>query len=355
MQTKVSVIVPAYNCENYIEKCLDSILCQTLDDMEIIAINDGSTDSTGAILDKYAKNNQKITVFHQKNSGVAAARNAGLKAAKGIYIGFVDADDYISKDMFQSLYCAASQKDADLAMCDFCNVFSQRQEHKVLRLRNEAFCVKELGLLAFYLRYCAKAPILWNKIYKAKLIEQMKLIFVLNFGEDCVFNLKLLPALHTVVTVEKELYFHVERAGSITHTSPELYMDTLLNWEIWRKDHHVEQGDYITSLLFANLFTGFMFTINESSLSGNFFYNHIKELRKYPFFFVFCREMKSGKLKRLYADHILSYRFYAVLQIFALCCCMRLDRIGSEVLKAAKRMILHKLKRNNRGSLIHLL
>ena len=96
---KVSVIVPVYNCEDYIARCIQSLLAQTLREIEIIAIDDGSTDKPGAILDRYAEKDQRLRVFHQKNGGVSAARNKGLQYAQGTYIGFVDGDDYVEPDM----------------------------------------------------------------------------------------------------------------------------------------------------------------------------------------------------------------------------------------------------------------
>ena len=99
MSIKVSIIVPVYNVENYLEQCLDSILNQSLKEIEVILVNDGSTDRSGAICDDYSKKDKRIKVFHTKNRGLSAARNKGLELASGEYIGFVDSDDYIRKDM----------------------------------------------------------------------------------------------------------------------------------------------------------------------------------------------------------------------------------------------------------------
>lgn len=119
---RVTVIVPIYNKEHYLEECIRSIQSQTLDDLEIILMDDGSTDTSGQICDRMAKSDERIVVVHTENSGVCAARNVGLKLAKGKYIGFVDADDYISAAMYQKMANIMEEKDVDFVVCDHCRI-----------------------------------------------------------------------------------------------------------------------------------------------------------------------------------------------------------------------------------------
>lgn len=116
---KVSVIVPVYNVENYIRKCLDSIISQTLKDIEIILVDDGSEDNSGKICDEYAEKDSRIIVIHQKNNGLSNARNTGLNIASGEYIGFVDSDDYIKSEMYSEMYQTAEKTDADMVLCNY--------------------------------------------------------------------------------------------------------------------------------------------------------------------------------------------------------------------------------------------
>ena len=121
---KVSVLVPIFNVEQYLEECLDSIVNQTLEDIEIICINDGSTDSSLKIIKKYAKNDPRFVIIDKKNSGYGDSMNMGLKKATGEYIGIVESDDWIEHDMFEQLYKSASENDAEVVKANFYNLYT---------------------------------------------------------------------------------------------------------------------------------------------------------------------------------------------------------------------------------------
>ena len=112
---KISVVVPVYNVEAYLERCLDSLINQTLSDIEIICVNDGSTDSSPEKLEEFAKKDSRIKIINQENGGLSAARNTGIEAATGEYIGFVDSDDYVDLDFYEKLYNAATSHNADIS------------------------------------------------------------------------------------------------------------------------------------------------------------------------------------------------------------------------------------------------
>lgn len=116
---KVTIIVPAYNAEKYLKECLDSVVSQTLDDIEVLLINDGSTDATETIFNDYAKRYSFIKVVHQQNCGIFLTRAKAIRMAKGDYIGWVDADDFVESDMFETLYRIANQDGSDLVYCDY--------------------------------------------------------------------------------------------------------------------------------------------------------------------------------------------------------------------------------------------
>ena len=125
---KVSVIVPVYNVEKYIKKCLNSLVNQTLDEVEIVVVNDGSPDNSQKIIDEYTKKYKNIKSYVKENGGLSDARNYGIKRATGKYISFVDSDDYIRKDMLEKMYNYAIQKNFDVVVCDSINVYSDGTE-----------------------------------------------------------------------------------------------------------------------------------------------------------------------------------------------------------------------------------
>ena len=120
--SKVSIVVPIYNVEKYLEQCIDSIINQTLKDIEIILVDDGSPDNCPQICDDYAKKDSRIKVVHKKNGGLSSARNAGIEVATGDYIGFVDSDDYIELDMYEKMYSIAIENNVDFVMSDYYRV-----------------------------------------------------------------------------------------------------------------------------------------------------------------------------------------------------------------------------------------
>ena len=128
---KVSVIVPIYKVEKYIKKCVDSIVGQTLPDIEIILVDDGSPDDCGAICEGYAKQDLRIKVIHKANEGLSEARNTGINAATSEYIGFVDGDDYVAPDMYEVLYKNITEQNADVAVCGLYDCYTDRKYHRI--------------------------------------------------------------------------------------------------------------------------------------------------------------------------------------------------------------------------------
>ena len=130
---KVSIIVPIYNSEKYMEKCIDSILNQTLNDIEIILVNDGSTDSSLEIAERYKQRDKRVIIINQINSGPSIARNNGIKIATGKYIGFVDSDDYIEKTMYEKLFEVADNNKVNVAMCNYNEIFLYDNKKQVVK------------------------------------------------------------------------------------------------------------------------------------------------------------------------------------------------------------------------------
>lgn len=172
-EPKVTLVIPAYNAENYIARSIDNALAQSLLDLEIIIVDDGSTDETGKIIDWYAEKYANVRTIHQKNSGPAVARNEGIMAANGEYIGFMDSDDMIHPDMMARLYHSAKRNDCDIAVTSAYQITNNGYEVWIQYQMNEDIAVPiEDFLQMHYIPSCGFGLIVWNKIYRASLVKE---------------------------------------------------------------------------------------------------------------------------------------------------------------------------------------
>lgn len=190
----VSVIVPVYNSEKYLSRCIESILNQTYDNIELILINDGSNDQSGKICDQYANKYNHIIVIHKKNSGVSDSRNEGIKISSGEYLQFVDSDDYIDENMIELLIRAIKQDDSDLIICGYKRKGSIMGITEISFNQSRTFSYNQFIKIFdnLYLKYLINPP--WNKLYKAKIIKDNRIYFdsYFDLGEDLLFNIEVI-------------------------------------------------------------------------------------------------------------------------------------------------------------------
>lgn len=203
---KISVIVPVYNVEQYLCRCIDSILAQTFTDFELLLIDDGSKDRSGEICDEYAGKDERVRVFHKENGGVSSARNLGLDNAKGEWISFVDADDWVSGDYLKDLQ-NTYKNEIDLVECGYYNV-SKCGEREVLPVFKDTdaklYLKKLFSYAPFYEGY------LWVKLFKRNIIDKQNLRFdvKLHYNEDRVFIAKYLIECRNIKILSKCLYYY---------------------------------------------------------------------------------------------------------------------------------------------------
>lgn len=214
---KVSVIVPVYNVYDYLEKCLDSLVHQTLDLIEIIIVNDGSVDNSDDIIQKYAKKYQNIKAYKKENSGLSDTRNYGLNYASGEYITFVDSDDFVEPTMYEEMYEKAKTGNYDIVACDINYVYKNREERILVDPKKDVNNIKEL-FINFY-------PTVCTKIFKKELFDKSKQKFKSGIWyEDVEFMYRLLPYVNSVGVIHKPFYNYLQREKSITSTiSPKIY------------------------------------------------------------------------------------------------------------------------------------
>lgn len=215
-QPLVSVIVPVYNAEEYLDRCMKSLLGQTLSNIEIILVDDGSTDRSGVICERYARQDSRISVFHQPNSGVAAARQRGVDMAQGIFSIHVDPDDWVELTMLEELYAKAVECQADMVICNFVAVYPKKSKPSTQRLGNDLSpkaCLNNLLQNKMHGSLC-------TKLIRTELYRKFDIRFVvgLNYCEDYLVCAKLFLHDIKVEYLNKALYYYDQIVNSASIT-----------------------------------------------------------------------------------------------------------------------------------------
>ena len=210
---EISIIVPVYRVEKYINKCVDSILNQTFQDFELILVDDGSPDNCGAICDEYAKKDKRVLSVHKKNGGLSDARNSGIEVASGKYIGFIDSDDYISNDMYETLYNNIVKYNADVSVCGLYDCYGEKVvpqdiekgvfEFNASQAVEYMLSGKGIGLFAV------------NKLYKRKIFEDVRYPVGKTY-EDAFVIVDILIKTKKVIIDTTPKYYYMHRESSIT-------------------------------------------------------------------------------------------------------------------------------------------
>lgn len=215
----ISVIIPIYNVEKYLSRCLDSVINQTYSDLEILLVNDGSTDSSGFICDEYAKKDSRIVVIHQENKGTSIARNRGLERAKGEFIGFVDPDDVISVHFYEILYNTLIKTNSDLILCNFQNFthFNEIKEDKRSLYNSNEYNGYNFIKNFTYKKDTVRYVVIWNKLYKRYLWDELRFPENVKICEDEYVWYKTMFKAHKIYELDQILYYYFKRANSITN------------------------------------------------------------------------------------------------------------------------------------------
>lgn len=215
----ISVIIPAFKVEKYLPQCLESVIGQTYRDLDIILVDDGSPDRCPEICDEYAARDQRITVIHQKNAGLAAARNAGLKVAKGEYVGFVDSDDWIAPSMYERMSQDLQKYQADVAICgyEYCD-----EDGNVDEKRRWAKRAVEILTQKEFMKRTADIPpsvrsTVFNKLFRRDFLNGVFFQEDLLYNEDVQFLAEYVMKIKSAVFVHEPLYNNRVRKGSATH------------------------------------------------------------------------------------------------------------------------------------------
>lgn len=208
----ISVIVPVYNVEKYLERCVKSIAAQTYKDLEILLIDDGSTDKSGKMCDDFQQTDSRIKAFHKQNGGLSDARNYGIEHSAGEFISFVDSDDYIDEKMLETLHRLITENDADLAVCSAMDVFEGKEVTQVKEIKE--FNLNKVESYKYMLRGDG-IPSACNKLYKRQTVGNVRFP-VGKLYEDGFFTPQILKRVEKTAVTSKPMYYYFRRADSIT-------------------------------------------------------------------------------------------------------------------------------------------
>lgn len=258
----ISIIVPVYKVEKYLKRCIDSIVNQTYENIEIILVDDGSPDNCGNICDEYAEQYKRIKVIHKENGGQSSARNAGLDVAKGEYIGFVDSDDYIDEEMYEQLMKIALDTDADIVECecragksDNFSVFGKNT--RTIEIYNN---IESIEKFYFGEQINGIANMVWDKLYKRYLFDNIRFLDGYNRGEDANITPKLLYSSKKIVKYNYNYYnYCIESPDSSSlnenikkYTDPVVLFEDLRDF--WKRNRQTKYENLITIHLLNTLF-----------------------------------------------------------------------------------------------------
>jgi glycosyltransferase involved in cell wall biosynthesis len=215
MNPKISIIVPVYNVEHYLKRCIDSILAQRFEDFELILVDDGSQDNSGKICEGYSKFDNRIKVIHKENGGVSSARNVGIGIAKGEYIGFVDSDDFIHKRMYEMLYSYGVKHEADIVICDYLEVSEKEiydTENDIPKFNEKNYSSIE-SLNQLYTDNYVRFVIVCNRLFKKYLFNDLKFIEGKRYEDELIAH-RILFKSSKVTYLPIKLYYYLHRKDS---------------------------------------------------------------------------------------------------------------------------------------------
>lgn len=329
----LSIIVPVYNAEKYLCRCLDSILAQSFSDCEVILIDDGSTDSSGAICDQYAKKHSLFKCIHKPNGGSASARKCGYESTRGQYVAFIDSDDWIAPDMYEKMCQAARKTQADIILCNYTAVMHDKTEvcsvpfapgfYDRHRLETEVY--PYMLYTGTYYKY-GISPNLWNKIFRRDLLKK-HLFHVpddMVVGEDTLTTYSCLLEASSACIMDEALYFYRSNADSLSH-KPVPVKRLQENHKLFTTFHDVidttayphmeKQMNYY--FVYQSLLTYTLVFKNMTDMSQSYKEYFLEECRfpliKNAFARIPIRDI-SGMHNRLYAFCI-RYRLYSLFKL----------------------------------------
>ncbi|WP_195244231.1 glycosyltransferase family 2 protein [Clostridium celatum] len=304
----ISIIIPVYNAEKYLEQCIDSVLNQSIGNWELILVNDGSKDSSGSICDRYKDIDKRIDVIHISNSGVSHARNVGIRQANSKYVMFVDSDDWIHRDMLKDMLKTIKNTNDQLVVSGVTNVFKDKQiEKNFTKIESISLENNSEGFIELIKDYSIYGPC--RKIYIKEIIDKNNICFKkeLFFGEDLVFNLQYLEHIKSISIINKSYYYYRMNETSITNTfkvrKPNNINEINIRLNNYIKKHY-DENEKIYLIIKERFIKEYLLAITqlmdcEEAVSFRVMYKYLSELGKgksiYPKLNKFIKNLEYKK------------------------------------------------------------
>lgn len=240
----ISVVIPVYNVESYLEECLNSVVKQTYSNLQIILVDDGSTDNSGSICDRYASQDSRITVVHQKNQGAGAAKNTGLEEVAGEYLSIIDSDDYLDQNYYKIMLAAITETNADTVQCLFTSQFRDKSFNRNYSFPSSHNRVLTTQEYLFEMLYDWKYAVFWNKLFKTKLLGNARFPVGRKIDDE-FFTYKLICNSKKIININNVLYHYRMRDTSVMTSSAnfDTGKDRLLTD---RTDSFLERYNYVS-------------------------------------------------------------------------------------------------------------
>ncbi len=254
VQELISVIVPVYNVEKYVDKCIESIINQTYKNLEIILVDDGSTDNSGKICDEYAKADSRVVVMHKNNGGLSDARNTGINEAKGRYITFVDSDDYIDVNMIELMYERIFKDNSDMCMCNFCRV---DEKGTLLDIKDDGFIedmvLTKSDIFAKFIGPAhSKYVVAVCKLYKKEIFDEFQYVKGKTHEDEFIVH-HILNKCNKISCMKDVLYYYLKRDNSIMNSGFSINRMDAVEAILERTKFAIEKGiDILTEASFIN-------------------------------------------------------------------------------------------------------